>query len=216
MADSNRFIPLSMEDSEYPGNTGPKTRELDKLTGPLAPIRKPVTRLRELQAKQRRLEKEYQNKLQDLERWYFTESKPLYEERAKVVIGDEDLGDGPFAGVPDFWLNSMGNHPAISGLIRFYDLDALGYLTNIRLEHVEHPERGFQLLFDFAENEFFTNRTLSKMYTYVGDDNAGLFYGEVIGDTVLWKSRREIPPELQGQSESLGGPNHILTANFII
>jgi len=137
--------------------------------------------LLELQAEQRRLEKEYQNELQDLERRCFTKSKPLYEERAKVVIGDEDLGDymkefrGPFAGVPQFWLESMENHPAISCLIQDYDRDALSYLTNIRLEQVERPERGFRLLFDFAENDFFTNRTLSKIYTYVGDDNAGLF-----------------------------------------
>ena len=240
MADSNHFIPLSMEDSEgsgklknqpllleYPGNTeahelGPKTREfLDKFT---ATTRYQVECLLKLQAEQRRLEKEYRDELQDLERGFFTKSKPLYENRAKIVgmnvpvhmrdyMKDSGLS---VPGVPDFWLESMKNHFAISGLIEDYDLDALRYLTNIRLEYLERPERGFRLLFDFAENDFFTNRTLRKMYTYVVDDNAGLFYGKVRGDHILWKSRREIPPNSRGQSESLRRPNHILTANFII
>ena len=66
---------------------------------------------------------------------------------------------------------------------------------------------GFRLLFDFAENKSFTNETLSKTYQYeIGDDNAGLFYGDIIGDTIYWKPGRELPYQWDGRKISVQVP----------
>jgi hypothetical protein len=49
-------------------------------------------------------------------------------------------------------------------LIQEHDEDVLSYLTNIRAEYLEEMNTGFTLFFDFAENPYFTDATLTKTY----------------------------------------------------
>jgi hypothetical protein len=225
MASSNRFSPLSTGESEpteaeqrsrlptlkkldtpKPVKLSPQAKSLLGLVPPA--IGERVNRLLALQAEKRRQKEEYQKELQALERKYAAKSKPLYTERAKVVSDatglqhdDDNLSHflqkfcGPPAGVPDFWLVAMRNHPAINDLIQEWDDKPLSYLTDIKVEYRQPPLLGFQLLFEFAENDFFTNRVLSKTYTYEeGEDNAGLFYGEARGEAILWGPGKALPP----------------------
>ncbi|RYP05199.1 hypothetical protein DL764_003979 [Monosporascus ibericus] len=65
---------------------------------------------------------------------------------------------------------------------------------------------GHRLLFDFKENEFFTNSTLSKTYTYeVGETS--IFYGEVIEDVIDWRPGMMLPPLTAGGVDEQATPS---------
>ncbi|KAE8444931.1 hypothetical protein EG329_014058 [Mollisiaceae sp. DMI_Dod_QoI] len=182
---------------------------IDSLPNPT--IHKQVTRLLSLQAQKQRHKESYQAELLALENKYLAKCKPLYQERATVVTGADlscDLPSimdgfaGPPAGIPEFWLTVMQNHPSVRDVIQSWDEEVLSYLTDIRVELLEAPELGFRLVFDFAENAFFENKMLKKTYTYErGEDGAGLFYGDVFGDTIFWREGRELPPSRYGFSQ---------------
>ena len=90
-------------------------------------------------------------------------------------------------GIPLFWYTAMQNNPKVYKLGRFNDCDSdiLAYLLNIRTNKLprektierwvnqlsrcfhfqlfnKHQKTGFQVHFDFAPNEFFSNSTLTK------------------------------------------------------
>jgi hypothetical protein len=79
-----------------------------------------------------------------------------------IVDGEPGAGDG----VPQFWLTTLRNHAGINELITERDEKALEYLTDIRYEHITGEKLGFKLLFEFAENPYFTEKTLEKAYYY--------------------------------------------------
>ena len=58
------------------------------------------------------------------------------------------------------------NHSGISELITERDEGALKYLLDVRYSHLEKPELGFKLMFEFAENPYFENKVLEKTYYY--------------------------------------------------
>jgi hypothetical protein len=68
--------------------------------------------------------------------------------------------------VPQFWLTTLRNHAGINELITERDEKALEYLTNIRYEHIVGDKLGFKIIFDFAENPYFTENRLEKAYYY--------------------------------------------------
>jgi nucleosome assembly protein 1-like 1 len=73
---------------------------------------------------------------------------------------------GSKEGIESFWLTALQNHTGISDLITERDEAALKYLLDLRYTHLEKPEIGFKLLFEFAENPFFGNKLLEKTYYY--------------------------------------------------
>ncbi|WFD18658.1 histone chaperone [Malassezia caprae] len=101
-------------------------------------------------------------------------------------------------GVPEFWLTALKNHVALSELITERDEGALRHLTDVRLRYLDsksdaapgQAQQGFQLLFVFAKNEFFTNEVLTKTYFY--QDQVGLsgdlVYDHAEGTEIAWTS----------------------------
>jgi len=221
---SNRFSSLFLEDSgtitkrqkqvikgdfdtSKPRKLSPKVERFIETIPP--PVHQKVIHLLALQNEQCRIKEDYQTELQALERKYASKSKPLYAARAEVVsraTSDGGLSHmegfrGPAVGIPEFWLTVLQHHAVIADLIQTWDDEPLTFLTDIRVEYLKSPALGYRLLFEFAENEFFTNKTLSKTYTYeTGEENLGLFYGEVLGDTIYWKPGKELPPPLGHQT----------------
>lgn len=45
-----------------------------------------------------------------------------------------------------------------------YDVPVLRHLEDITSEYLEGTNTGFRLFFHFSENEFFTNKVLTKTY----------------------------------------------------
>lgn len=134
--------------------------------------------LRRLQADKEEIDKEYHAERLALELKYAEKLKGFYDSRADIIQGKVDvqlkveaeggeLADIPshddgVEGIPDFWLTVLRN-AATQILISDEDHEALKHLVDIRVEYPEDME-GFSLVFEFSENEFFTNKTLVKKY----------------------------------------------------
>ncbi|WFD22245.1 histone chaperone [Malassezia equina] len=118
-------------------------------------------------------------------------------EKARSLANISIKTDAP-KGVPEFWLTALKNHVALSELITERDEGALRHLTDVRLRYLDsnndaapgQAQQGFQLLFVFAKNEYFTNEVLTKTYFY--QDQVGfsgdLVYDHAEGTEISWTS----------------------------
>ena len=64
-------------------------------------------------------------------------------------------------GVSDFWVKALLNHP-LGGMITEKDRPILGYLLDISLELHEEKGEGYDLIFTFAENNYFEGTVIRK------------------------------------------------------
>ncbi|KAG5360369.1 putative nucleosome assembly protein [Yarrowia sp. B02] len=111
------------------------------------------------------------------------------DEDAKEEKEEKEGNEPEPKGIPYFWLTAIQNLPGASGLISERDSEALKALLNVRMEYLK-DKPGFVLIFDFAENEFFTNKQLKKSYFYLDkvSDTGELMYDHAEGDEIDWKS----------------------------
>ncbi|TIC10775.1 WD40 repeat-like protein, partial [Wallemia mellicola] len=85
--------------------------------------------------------------------------KPYFEKR------DEEL-----KAIPQFWPIVFRNHSFLSvSTAAPGDADALKALESISVQRNEKDSREFSITFNFAENEFFSNKSFTKAYSVVGD-----------------------------------------------
>jgi len=158
-------------------------------------------------------------------------AQPLYERRNAIINGKEavtpsevDAGyeytskddskherlttESPFtvAGIPQFWLTALCNHPGLAELITDRDSKALEYITDIRYEYLsdspdsEHGGKpGFRLIFSFSPNEFFENDCLTKTYLYQQEVgySGDFIYDRAVGDTIKWKEDKDLTKEFE-------------------
>lgn len=128
------------------------------------------------------------------EMWEDDEEKTKLDEISEEGDEDEktpeedDEESKNIKGIPDFWLTALKNIPEISEITTEEDAEALAHLVDIRMKYLDQP--GFGLEFEFTENPFFTNKTLTKTYYY--RDEPG-YYGDYIydratGTEVNWTS----------------------------
>ena len=185
-------------------------------------VRRRVAGLKGIQKEHSKLEAAFQEEVLALEKKYLTKYTPLYERRAKIVNGaveptdeevkagepdededeDEDKGakvetaeelkfDNDLHGVPEFWLSAIKNQISLAELITSRDEAALKVLRDIRLEYLEKP--GFRLIFEFGENEFFSNKIITKTYYYQEESGYGgdFIYDRAEGDKIDWKDEEK-------------------------
>lgn len=114
-------------------------------------------------------------------------------------------------GVPDFWYNVLLHSEIRSEMIQEEDLEALKYLKNIVMEEfaakpkAETEEKkeedeeeevdfksnpGFKIIFEFAENPFFSNTTLTKSYYYEEADSEDIATSE--GTEIQWAEGKDL------------------------
>jgi len=185
-------------------------------------VRRRITGLKGIQKDHAKVELEFQKESYQLERRYLKKFAPQYEKRAKIVKGEleptdvevragmneekdqnvdntdqkEDASTEKVKGIPKFWLTAMKNHPSLAELITDRDEEALYSLTDIRIEYLDQP--GYRLIFEFAPNNFFTNRNILKTYFYKeSDDDLGLIYDHAEGDTINWNTRKDLTVRIQ-------------------
>ena len=197
-----------------------------------APVRRRVAGLKGVQKEHAKLEGEFQEEVLQLEKKYFTKYTPLYEKRAKIVNGaaeptedeikageqageqdneededgkagtaaDESMDQG-LAGIPEFWLSAMKNQISLAELITDRDEPALKFLTDIRMEYLERP--GFRLIFEFAENEFFSNKLITKTYFYQEESGYGgeFIYDHAEGDKIDWKPSKDLTVRVESKKQ---------------
>jgi nucleosome assembly protein 1-like 1 len=185
-------------------------------------VRRRISGLKGIQQEHSKLEVQLQEEVLELEKKYFSKFEPLYNKRAAIVNGglepteeevqagetndDEDEGEEaaatsdkpvtdpsePVSGIPEFWLSAMKNQLSLAQIITDRDEAALKHLTDIRLEYLE--KLGFKLIFEFAPNDFFTNKTITKTYMYSeGNGYGGEFiYDHAEGDKIDWKEGKNL------------------------
>jgi len=114
------------------------------------------------------------------------------EEEGAPTKKDADEPTEPVKGIPEFWLSAMKNQPSLADLITERDEDAMKELIDIRMEYLDRP--GFKLIFEFADNDFFTNKTLTKTYYYQEENGYGgdFIYDHADGEKVDWKSGKDL------------------------
>ncbi|CAD6575453.1 MAG: hypothetical protein ASARMPREDX12_007296 [Alectoria sarmentosa] len=195
-----------------------------------APVRRRVAGLKGVQKEHAKLESEFQEEVLQLEKKYFAKYTPLYEKRAKIVNGaseptenevkageqDEEGEDDEgskvetaeggqaaedIAGIPEFWLSAMKNQVSLAELITDRDEPALKLLTDIRMEYLDKP--GFRLIFEFTENDFFSNKTITKTYFYQEESGYGgeFIYDHAQGDKIDWKAGKDLTVRVESKKQ---------------
>ena len=194
-----------------------------------APVRRRVAGLKGVQKEHTKLEAEFQEEVLELEKKYFAKYSPLYEKRARIVNGEsepteEEIKAGEqdeeeveeaakpepgdeskeaenMAGIPEFWLSAMKNQASLAELITDHDEAALKHITDIRMEYLEQP--GFRLIFEFAENDHFTNKVITKTYFYQEESSYGgeFIYDHAEGDKIDWKSGKDLTTKVESKKQ---------------
>ena len=188
--------------------------------------------LKGIQKEHAKLEAEFQEEVLQLEKKYFQKFSPLYERRAAIVNGkaeptdaeveagksdeeeeeqkeegakpqEETVEESPkdYSGIPEFWLSAMKNQVSLAEMITERDEAALKHLTDIRMEYLDKP--GFRLIFEFSENEFFTNKTITKTYYYQEQTGYGgdFIYDHAEGDKIDWKPDRDLTVRVESKKQ---------------
>ncbi|KXJ93177.1 hypothetical protein Micbo1qcDRAFT_203291 [Microdochium bolleyi] len=196
------------------------------------PVRQRVSGLKGIQQQHSKLEAEFQEEVLQLEKKYFAKFTPLYEKRAQIVNGkteptEEEIQAGKsqeeeddeedaaaksaekekneeavnVSGIPEFWLSAMKNSISLAEMITDRDEEALRSLTDIRMEYLDKP--GFRLIFEFADNEFFTNKTITKTYFYQTENGYGgdFIYDHAEGDKIDWKEGRDLTVRVESKKQ---------------
>ncbi|CUM67167.1 uncharacterized protein PRCAT00004860001 [Priceomyces carsonii] len=116
------------------------------------------------------------------------------DEDRKVEELDEDQNEGDEGaeeekGIPGFWLTALENLQTVSETITDRDSDVLQNLKDIRMEYLSTP--GFELIFEFSENPFFSNQILTKTYHYQAElgYSGDFVYDHADGCEINWSSK---------------------------
>jgi len=218
---------VSMMQNKLQGLVGRSSGYVESLP---APVRRRVAGLKGVQKEHSKLEAEFQEEVLALEKKFFAKFTPLYEKRATIVNGqtepseqdveageadeedDEEAeaakaeadknaeGAADVKGIPEFWLSAMKNS-SLAETITDRDEEALKHLTDIRMEYLDRP--GFRLIFEFAENEFFSNKTVSKTYYYQEENGYGgdFIYDHAEGDKIDWKAGKDLTVKVESKKQ---------------
>ncbi|PTB63588.1 NAP-domain-containing protein [Trichoderma citrinoviride] len=198
-----------------------------------APVRRRVSGLRAIQKDHAKLEAEFQEEVLQLEKKYFAKFTPLYEKRAAIVNGkvepteeevkrgDEDEEESgrdqaeaageasqpaddvseTVKGIPEFWLSAMKNQVTLAEMITDRDEAALKHLVDIRMEYLDKP--GFRLIFEFEENEFFSDKIITKTYYYQNESGYGgdFIYDHAEGHKIDWYPGKDLTVRIEAKKQ---------------
>lgn len=197
-----------------------------------AEVKRRVAGLKSIQKEHSKLEAEFQEEVLQLEKKYFAKFTPLYQARSEIVNGkkeptdeqvkagedsdsvaedegaavkeeksDDAKNDTKVEGIPEFWLSAMKNQVSLAEMITDRDEEALKSLTDIRMEYLDKP--GFRLIFEFADNEFFTNKTVTKTYFYQNESGYGgdFIYDHAEGDKIDWKVGKDLTVRVEQKKQ---------------
>jgi len=98
-------------------------------------------------------------------------------------------------------LSAMKNSTSLAESITERDEGALKHLTDLRMEYLERP--GFKLIFEFAENEFFTNKLITKSYYYQEENGYGgdFIYDHAEGDKIDWRAGKDLTVRIESKKQ---------------
>jgi len=116
----------------------------------------------------------------------------------KIDISDASKPED-FIGVPHFWLQVFKRTDLIMDMIQEHDEDVLLNLIDIKVIMKSTKPYGYTLEFHFRDNEYFTNKVLTKSYELTCDrdnENPLTYDGPVMykcqGCTINWYKGKDV------------------------
>ncbi|XP_065911631.1 nucleosome assembly protein 1-like 1-A [Dysidea avara] len=102
-------------------------------------------------------------------------------------------------GIPDFWLTVLQNAEMLTDMIKEHDEPLLSHLINVKATYADQQGLDFTLEFHFTDNEYFTNKVLTKSYVVeckVDENDPFSFKGPSIiktaGCKIDWKKGKNL------------------------
>ncbi|KAI8367458.1 uncharacterized protein BYT42DRAFT_625258 [Radiomyces spectabilis] len=203
-------------------------------------VQRRVKSLKYFQSKHAELEAKFQEEVLGLEKKYLDLYRPLYIKRREVITGqyeptdeevsigekvdaeeeiahikadekkDEDDNTKSIRGIPEFWLTAMKNNPQVAENVTPEDENLLKHLVDIRMSYTDKP--GFRIEFEFADNEYFTDKVLTKAYYYQDHVYGGEFiYDHAEGCDIHWKDGKDLTVTMKTKKQRHRGTNKVRT-----
>lgn len=179
----------------------------------LTALQQSVIALVKLQNECTKLERDFHQKIYQLECEFNAKHNEIYAKRANIVIGEVELlnddysidgidlgavkklsllAEQPLKGVPNFWLDALKNSSVYQ--INSDDEAILQFLIDIKLIMDTTPKPYFDLIFVFSSNPFFSDSTLTKRFFVEFPDKSeslfcyeGATITESVGCEIHWK-----------------------------
>lgn len=194
-------------------------------------VAKRVYGLKAIQDQHHVLEKDFHNEILALEKKFAERCQALHTQRAEIISGKNEptaelieagkatadkeeegvtkKGSKPdvkeIKGIPEFWLTCLKNHGRIAEIISERDEEALLSLVDITVKHFD-DSNGYSLLFEFAENEFFSNNVLSKSYYFKNSEPTGsIVVDRTEGTTIEWKEGKNLTVTIKARKHKVKG-----------
>jgi nucleosome assembly protein 1-like 1 len=189
-------------------------------------VLKRIVALKALADEEAKIVEDYKKQRCELEHKFNALRTPLYTKRAGIVDGSvkvsmppkegEEPKEEPAAtsdeepdnGIPGFWLQVLANHHLTGEYITEEDVDALECLTDITVSY-SPGMTSFVLSFHFDDNDFFTNKILTKEYTVdpdLLDDQSPTLSSVAAPNPIEWKEGKNLlVQEIQKKQRSKSG-----------
>eukprot|EP00923_Selenidium_pygospionis_P045873 GHVN01079195.1.p1 GENE.GHVN01079195.1~~GHVN01079195.1.p1 ORF type:complete len:320 (-),score=71.31 GHVN01079195.1:141-1100(-) len=180
------------------------------------PQKKVLADLKALQSQHVALEVEFETELLALQAKYIIKYEPLYTQRAEKLtetVAEESAKSQGTPPLPKFWLTALQNNSKIADMIKPQDEHAMEFIKDIKMHWLKIDEQlSFEIIFEFAENPYFTNATLTKaIFLERSTENDGEHPNEdVLGDKILtgtegteiaWKDGKDLSKEIKTQTQ---------------
>ncbi|RYP44954.1 hypothetical protein DL768_008639 [Monosporascus sp. mg162] len=172
-------------------------------------IQVPLTQLHHLHSRYLQLNKSFLEETRELENRYLVEYGRVFAERQAII--DPGRTKVPH-GIPEFWLVAMKNNSTIADAIQPRDEEVLKFLKDVRVETLGKVQ-GFRLVFEFDENNFFTNKTLTKTfkYGYENDYTGDLKQERATGCEIDWNRGKELTAPIESELDGGGETESFFT-----
>ena len=128
-------------------------------------------------------------------------SESASDKAAAKTASDEDAGtsDNQAKGIPSFWLTIFKNIELMEEAVKEHDEPLLDHLEDIKVVYADNKGLDFTLEFHFSDNEFITNKVLTKSYVVeckVDENDPFSFDGPSIVQTtgckIDWKKGKNL------------------------
>lgn len=154
--------------------------------------KKVVDHLKSVQEEYKKHHAEYQKELALLKVKYEKLYRPCYKQRTEIL--NKSTADGGekkgTPALPGFWLKSFQKCSALKTAIEESDTPILEYLENVTWDWIDEDQQqlGFELVFTFSPNPYFTPNVLHKKYNMTtSDDEPEAVLNNTESTKIEWK-----------------------------
>jgi len=132
-----------------------------------------------------------------------------YPAKVDGAENSDQQNDESAKGIPEFWFTVLKNVNEFSDLIKEHDEEILKSLQDIRINYRSQPDMEFQVEFEFAPNNYFSNTVLTKNFVLrcLPDPEKPLRYDgpEIIrseGCVINWKPGKNITSKKRKEKQT--------------